>query len=365
MRKKLLWGLLLSLPVSALAAQGFPPRLEVTPARITPGTPFVITLSGEFAAPECVLEPGQVEGSLAQAERAFLVRFAPMVEPGGCIPVISPQEEVTLLTPGERAFGVFRLPTDVLESLQAGENLMVAVVDPAGERVAEASLTVVQATGREALLPTSGIYWDPSLPGNGFALEVVEESSALVTAFSYNEQGEPSWWSAQGPLVGGVLEADFVSISGGFCLLCNASFLPLNSSLPPATRGALLPMAWIVRGEGKAFLSFGPQPGQAIPLVRFQLQPPPPEFRQPALAGEWVFVDLARDRTFAAIRFTHREEGAFGQFTAAADNGQVQVRCLQFHECEVALGTANYPLRRADLTPDRLSGPEFLGVRVR
>jgi hypothetical protein len=370
--KKLFSGLWLSFLATAAAAQLAqpqqidPPRLEVTPSTVMPGMPFAVTLSHTFpfVCGLSPLGPGQMvdTGTLDPVRRAFRINFVPDLGVP-CDPTP---------TAGEDSFGVFRLPANVFDVVEPGQTLEVifqVLQGVHGGLIAEAPLRVVNNPAQlEAPLPTSGIYWDPrlagnGLAGNGFALEMMDETSLFMAAFSYGSRGEGQWWTVEGQLAGGVLEAPVLHASGGACLLCGDPFIP------PGERQSGTPLRLIVRGQGEVFLSLGSQPQRVLSLLRFEPQQLPPGAnlpgaRWPILAGEWIFADLTRDRRFQGVRFTEREEDEFGRsFTTGTADGRVRIECPRLGMCEITLDGANYPLRRADLTPDRLSGPGFVGVR--
>jgi|GEM_PF-508368 len=61
----------------------------------------------------------------------------------------------------------------------------------------------------------SGAWYDPEHNGEGFVIEVISETRAVVMWFTYDTEGNPAWMSASGSINGSAIQIDDFQITSG------------------------------------------------------------------------------------------------------------------------------------------------------
>lgn len=82
-----------------------------------------------------------------------------------------------------------------------------------------ASLAGIEPDGQAAFAVDGGIsgYWyDPAQSGQGFQIEVLASGDAVVTWYTFDENGNQLWLIGSGTVAGNEIQVDFVQPGGGF-----------------------------------------------------------------------------------------------------------------------------------------------------
>lgn len=192
--------------------------------------------------------------------------------------------------------------------------------------IALAAVSLVATGVIHAELPERGLYWQPSLPHQGYYIEH-QNNTVVIFVFAYDEQGHAEWFSASGPLkVGTTLEPEMSDESlyhyftGPLARLKDGPVLGFSEHLP---RPVPTPTSESI---GTVTINFTPLsvvyldlvstlPGGAVrhvesaQLSRFNFGfggyghvYPAHERCWPNLEGEWLFMDRSQ-RTRPAWRF--------------------------------------------------------------
>ncbi|MDJ0654614.1 MAG: hypothetical protein QNJ40_10695 [Xanthomonadales bacterium] len=333
------------LGVSAQGVEINGPVLDLTPATVMPGTPFVASLEGTYSQ-SCLLGPGVVTGSYSND--GFEIKFRTANNVPSC-------DSGSFM--GTEHFGAFRLPENAVNFLNPDLPMKVTfIVDGTEVAVSELDLTFDPAEMPHLAL-SSGVYWDAAYNGSGMAIEDMGDF-LFVAGFMFNGTGDAVWRTAQGPLVGGTLDTTFLGFANGACIACG------ETGIDPTLVQDTEPVQFMVRGTGEAFLSFGNSPDRAVHLVRFDAQPLPGEERAPMLIGSWTFVD--RDTGMVLDDVLFEEVARSGSLTVIQSEDQkVSVECYDYTECRLTLDGVFEELDRCEVTPDRILGSRLFGFRTR
>lgn len=75
-----------------------------------------------------------------------------------------------------------------------------------------------------AVPPTAqgGNWWNPAEPGTGYALDT-RHGVLVMTVYSYNADGIPTWYLASGPIINNVATLGLDKYRGGQCISCDYS----------------------------------------------------------------------------------------------------------------------------------------------
>jgi hypothetical protein len=84
-----------------------------------------------------------------------------------------------------------------------------------------ALLTLAVIPAAQAFYPASGFYWNPGVPGRGYAIEV-QDNQIFVAVYAYDDARIAFWYTAQGTLIGDSLyEGQLDVVDGGTCPGCS------------------------------------------------------------------------------------------------------------------------------------------------
>jgi hypothetical protein len=92
--------------------------------------------------------------------------------------------------------------------------------------------SLIVATWAHALAPRNGFWIAPNQPGNGYVIEV-QNNTVFFTAYSYDANtGSPTWFTATGTLdaTGTLVTATVTQTAGGNCLGC--PYRPVSALTP-------------------------------------------------------------------------------------------------------------------------------------
>ena len=107
-----------------------------------------------------------------------------------------------------QAYGAFAAASDV-----PGSFTLVIRTRPMGDDspfVEFARTTVELSTSSDsAVKPSPGIYWNPEASGSGYSIER-QGDSVFIAAFIHSVDGDPVWQTAQGTMIDGILEGEFI-----------------------------------------------------------------------------------------------------------------------------------------------------------
>jgi hypothetical protein len=84
----------------------------------------------------------------------------------------------------------------------------------------------VSAASPTDIVPTEGMWWDPTQSGSGYAIDV-KHGVLVMTVFSYTMTGLPQWYLLYGPLVNNSVTAKLLKFVDGQCISCPEWDIPL------------------------------------------------------------------------------------------------------------------------------------------
>jgi len=185
------------------------------------------------------------------------------------------------------------------------------------------------STSALGVIPEPGMWWHEGEPGRGYYFDV-QGSTIFFTAFAYEADGDPTFYSGSGDLtevwgeVGGFgfpifsalgyepwhrVEIPLFSFSGGACFTCNhrtatGTQVGTLSMYFDTVSAAWMYISW--NAGGSAWRRITRFNYHYVPPATGSLGTPPPV---PDLLGDWVFVDVL-DRSVPPWRFnfTRREQ---------------------------------------------------------
>jgi hypothetical protein len=331
-------------------------QVTAVPEQITPGSPFMLEISGIFPTP-CSLDGREIETAFADGELMVTL----VLDDLPCIEVLADLH---------RAFGAFRVDPELVPP---GDSFIVSFNTIQGgisqPIVGQAEVSVVEAAPA-VLPPISALYWDSELPGMGVSLEF-QQQRAFLASYSYDESGQAVWFAGQGVLDGAVLETELMSTTGGPCLACQ---------FPAATALSLQaesPLQLIIAGPAKALLATGDQPGRALILRPFAQAEVNSEgtiagvtFTLPDLTGRWLFSNDAGEFTRVAdIQLTPTGFSDSGMALFANADGSVQFSCgfspVTTYQCQLLFD--DVLVAEADATEishNAIRSSSLVGVRL-
>ena len=70
-----------------------------------------------------------------------------------------------------------------------------------------------------AIVPKSGVWWNPAEPGSGYTLDA-KHGTLVVTTYSYLPFGAPMWYLAAGPIVNDTFTGVLGKYASGQCVSC-------------------------------------------------------------------------------------------------------------------------------------------------
>jgi hypothetical protein len=113
-----------------------------------------------------------------------------------------------------------------------------------------------------ALLPESGFYWDPAVPGTGYAIEF-QDDYMFLTAYTYGAAGTAVFYTIQGLLDvrSGIVTGSLILSDGGTCIGCPFS-PPRNIAVAPAE-------VRFVNNRSGVIRVFLPEGVAQMPITRF------------------------------------------------------------------------------------------------
>jgi hypothetical protein len=85
-----------------------------------------------------------------------------------------------------------------------------------------------EATFGTSVVPTVGLWWNPSESGSGYNIDV-KNGVLVATIFTYKANGDPQWYITSGPIVDNVFTGTINKYSGGQCISCPYKGLPVSS----------------------------------------------------------------------------------------------------------------------------------------
>lgn len=145
--------------------------------------------------------------------------------------------------------------------------------------------------------PYEGMWIPTGQPGSGLMIDQ-QDDTLVVTVFSYDDDGAPTWHLAAGPIENGVFEAEAFEYSGGSCLDCPWQAAETGNSVPIKLEIVAQTHAWLQWNEGERvplrMLPFGV--GNMV--ISFELT----SHGRPAateMPGRWLIVDERVDSPFA------------------------------------------------------------------
>lgn len=152
-------------------------------------------------------------------------------------------------------------------------------------------LLALLALPARAYTPESGVWWNPNEPGTGILLEV-QDNFLFAAAYTYDNQGRATWYTAAGFLDGnarftGVLDG----FTGGNCPGC-----PFRPNIANIGAGGPISIVFNANDPTRATLTWG---GRTMPIERYQfyLKRPEDEQDMPGVRieltkalGEWQSV---------------------------------------------------------------------------
>lgn len=353
-----LWLIACGVPGAGLA-QALTGEVDLWPSAITPEQPFMVQLDAVFPD-ACLLGDGVLDVAAADDD-GFVITFQEQPDDGACAQVE---------TRGQPAFGPFRLP----DGPTAGDTVTVIFNVDDGTETTEfgrAELTVVETASAPDVGAQSGVYWDRRLSGNGFALET-QGDVLFATILSYDENGISTWHAGAGALNGAVFDGTLRVFSGGACVICRDDF-----SAPQAADST--PVQIVFQGTARAMLSIGDSPGPALALERFSPREVESEgtitgktFKVPDFSGRWLFADIENGSIVAVTELESAFSGVSDSglaFFASADESTT-LSCSSSEEgtfrCELSRdGSVVTTFESRDMSHDRMTSPEVLGVRIR
>lgn len=146
------------------------------------------------------------------------------------------------------------------------------------------SLLLLASLPASAFTPESGNWWNPNEPGRGFTIEI-QDDFLFMTIYTYDNDGEPAWYTAQGRLIGNDrFVGEMIRFRNGQCLGC--PFRP-NQQVP----GIAFPIQIDFLTEITARLIW---PWGTLPIERLNFFLG--DFRDEAMRGEWqTTIDLLTD----------------------------------------------------------------------
>jgi hypothetical protein len=162
--------------------------------------------------------------------------------------------------------------------------------------------------------PYEGAWIPVKEPGSGLFIDQ-QDDTLVVTIFSYQEDGSPSWYLAAGKLEEGVFSAQAFQYTGGACLNCAWKPPEQGSSVPIRLEFVAQTQAWLQWDGGESIpiesLFFGAG-GLTISTIEtvFGHQ------SAPDMLGRWLFIDedpgspFLRTPLFNAVFFL--DPGGFG-----------------------------------------------------
>jgi len=155
-----------------------------------------------------------------------------------------------------------------------------------------------------ALIPASGLWWNPTISGSGFEIDLQGQTMAL-TAYDYDHGGAPLWYLAAGDYddTTQTFTGDANTFAGGQCLGC-------GYTSPVAMPAGLFSVTFT--DAEHATVSF---PGGSYPIEHFAYGY---ASKLDYLLGEWVFttIDVARGYPPGGAEWiifdTHADNGVDG-----------------------------------------------------
>jgi hypothetical protein len=135
----------------------------------------------------------------------------------------------------------------------------------------------------------NGWYWNPNEGGRGFAIEQVGDR-LFMAGFLYEASGQPTWFTASGPMVGRTFTAPMTNYAGGQTLQ--------GPYKPPSTNGSSGNISLNFSDTGRAQMVW---PGGSVALQRFDIVPGGLGLSNPAFVPErgWWWNAAEGGRGFA------------------------------------------------------------------
>jgi hypothetical protein len=271
--------LLLSFCAKALA-QDVELHLRPIPDAIAPGQGAFVEVEGIFPD-TCAFGPeGELVFALNIVPDSRVDAFYRTADPGACGDALTFARAVFGPLPFE--FTGEQEDMEISFTLERGDGLT---------GFGETAVDVVDAPA--AVTPESGFWWNPALSGHGLSLDF-QDPNIFGGLFGYDESGRPSWRAFQARIEGAEVATDLLGFVNGNCLLCG------DPARPPGLMEARVPLHLVFDGPAGAWMRIGPEPGIAIGLQRFHLEPAATVVNReipasvPDLVGEWVRVDGSR-----------------------------------------------------------------------
>lgn len=345
-----------SLILIVLSSCALAQTVTVSPATVIPGEPLFVRVQGQFPTP-CSLDVTQLE---TRVENQLLeVRLIIAEEP--CPQVIAELDQ---------SFGAFTLDADQFAAEQAVTVQVVRVESGEDLLVGSAEVTVQQTPVETAYLQP-GMYWDPSYPGAGLAVEA-QADALFLALYEYSAEGFDQWQAIDGLRSGNSYRGELLSFADGPCITCD----PLSADSARQTGNATT-VAIHFDSSASGFLATGDSPGPALRFTRFSLRTIESEgtiagetFTFPDLTGQWLFTDTD-DGSLHIVTDLERAPSNIADsglaFFASPDR-TVSFSCgrtLNDFRCELALrGSVIQTLSATAIGHDQIRSSSLIGVRL-
>jgi hypothetical protein len=138
-------------------------------------------------------------------------------------------------------------------------------------------LGVVLTNSALAFQPRTGNWWNSAEPGSGFNIEI-QDSTIVVTIYSYQPAGAAQWYLASGPMDKNTFYGTLDKYVGGQCIACTATSAPTRT-------GNDGNISIVFASETSALVTLPGGRTTRIEPFNFAIGDPPT-----GLLGEWIFV---------------------------------------------------------------------------
>ena len=316
MRKLLFMGLLMCLPLQAMA-QISSHRIETIPAQPAPGSAFQIRVSGSWpntCAPEVmpvVVDGINIDVSVRQRDQICgdaITPYSVTVDPASAAPTGFPRASV------------YRVRFSIKDAINQPKLLAFRTVD----------LTAADAND---IQPESG-FWTPdalgefATSGSGIGFMVERQGGTLaMTTNAYTLNGQAAWYLSAGSLVRSSFRGDLLRSIGGQPLwgtYRGAQSVEPAGSVDIEFLTNSTATIWYARPSGEGIFDELELMPISVQRMNFALAA---DGR--ALAGVWAFSAVAANSNIDAktIRFTFREDRILATEAILVSEAGYELRC--------------------------------------
>ncbi len=196
--------------VATAGAQVIPDNIVVRPAEPTTSTSIQI----DVPVPVCFY-----------SDPLTLVHNSSMTVSGKTISISVDLVSFACFSAGDP--GVTQSITFVLQRLPFGDYTIDYVESVGGiVNLQESATFTVSIASPTDIIPTEGMWWDPTQSGSGYAIDV-KHGVLVMTVFSYTATGAPQWYLFFGPLTNNTTTAKLLKFVDGQCVSCALWQLPV------------------------------------------------------------------------------------------------------------------------------------------